>query len=206
MVHDSTVEEITTRTMRDLTVEGEPRRVLVARAIKPSRLDRDRHDRMRKGDYSSPINVELLAAIAGSDRPVDAVIFDNDNNWGFDEGLDDEELAELGYHMTRSQLALYRNAARSGVRVVVGVGFGSREVDGYTRGGERVVEELERAQQSAAPSESSSQLDLWLIDHLTLWTTAPLEEFLDDRLPEVLHKADRSRRQLERLLQALEKA
>ena len=160
---------------------------------------------MRVGNYASPINDEILAAVAAAEEPVSAIVFDAaSRDWGFAEDLDDSEVEELGYHMVRSQLNLYRRAARAGVRVVVGVGFGPREVDGYTRGGDRVVEELERTVQDRNESDSSgSRLDLWLIDHLTLWTTTDLDDFLEHRAAEVIATAERGRRKLQKLLDAL---
>lgn len=179
--------------------------MLVVRVVSPARMDRARLERMREGNYASPVNDEILASVAEAGRPVAAIVFDADSpDWGFTDDLTEEEVGELGYHMIRSQLNLYRRAARAGVRVVVGVGFGPREVDGYTRGGDRMVEELERTLQDRSAADSSaSQLDLWLIDHLTLWTTASLDEFLDHRVAEVIGSADRGRRKLERLLAAL---
>jgi hypothetical protein len=183
----------------DVATPVGPRRAVVATPSRPVRLDRARLERMRAGNYASPVNDDLLALLQRD--PVSAILFDGGSpHWGFTADLSDEEVSELGFHMLRSQLRLFRDAARRGVHVAVGVGLGTREVYGYLHGAERLQWELERRVAKGETDAALARLDLWLLDRMTLWTALGADAFLEERLAEVLVGAERRRKRLDSLL------
>jgi hypothetical protein len=184
-----------------------PRVALMAAPRVRMRLGRDRLAKLRAGDYESEINRRLLAAVDRAGHAIHVLIFDaggaEGGSWGFDEGLDTAEIEELGYHLIKSQLRLYLEAAKRGVLTVVGVRFGERELSGYERGTDRLAAELER---EIAEGEDSriGRFNLWLIDHIGLWSSQPLDSFLRERAAETTATAERHRRQILRLLEDLD--
>jgi hypothetical protein len=183
----------------DVATPVGPRRAVVAAPARPVRLDRARLERMRAGNYASAVNDDLLEFLKR--EPVSAILFDGGSpDWGFTADLSDDEVSELGFHMLRSQLRLFRDAARCGVHVVVGVGLGAREVYGYLHGAERLQWELESRVAKGEADAALARLDLWLLDRMTLWTALGADAFLDERLAEVLVGAVRRRKRLDTLL------
>lgn len=179
------------------------RNALIASPRVRLRLGKDRLEGLRQGDYDSAVNRKLLEAVDHADHPIHIIIFKaggtDEGSWGFEDDLSDEETIELGYHLIRSQLRLYMEAAERGVFTVVGVEFGKRELSGYERGTDRLAEELERDISDGGDS-SVGKFKLWLIDHIGLWSPLSLEEFLGERAGEATAAAERHRRQIERLL------
>jgi hypothetical protein len=183
------------------------RRALIAAPRQPVILGRERLAALRADDFSSPINERLLAAIDTAEEPIHVVIFKagGTGGWHFDDGLDADTCAELGYHLLRSQLRLYRDAATRGVFNVIGVEFGARELEGYARGTDRLAAELEH-QIADANDSAVARFDLWLIDHVGLWSGASLEEFLRDSAADATATAERHQRQIARLMAEIDAA
>jgi hypothetical protein len=179
------------------------RNALIAAPRTKLRLGPQRLERLRGGDYESSVNRKLLDAVDHADQPIHIIIFKaggaGDGSWGFADELSDTEAIEMGYHLIKSQLRLYLEAADRGVFTVVGVEFGKRELAGYERGTDRLAEELERDISEGADS-SVGRFNLWLIDHIGLWSSLALDEFLLERAGEATASAERHRRQIERLL------
>jgi hypothetical protein len=191
---------------REFPTRNGPRIALVAAPRRRIRLGRPRLDALRAGDYESPINDKLLVALDHVERPVHVIVFRaggvTGQAWAFEDSLTDEECVELGYFLIRSQLQLYVEAARRGVLTVIGVEFGPRELAAYERGTDRLADQLEREIAEGADS-SIGRFNLWLIDHIGLWTPLPLEQFLAERAPEAAATAERHQRQIRRLLDEL---
>ena len=179
------------------------RNALIAAPKLRLRLGRERLLRLREGQFGSEINKKLLDAVDHADHPIHLIIFKaggaGTGNWGFAEDLSDEDAVELGYFLIRSQLRLYLEAARRGVFTVVGVEFGDRELAAYDRGTDKLAAELEREISDGADS-TVGRFNLWLIDHIGLWSSLLLEDFLDQRAPEATATAERHQRQIQRLL------
>ncbi len=191
---------------REVDVEGQARRVLVARPVVDVRLDVERLERMRKGDFVSRVDLEILQAVGRCGGTVAVVVFDaacgtGRPSWAFETGLEDEQRMELGQNLVRSQLTLYRELIRMKAGGLIGVGFGSVELAALQRGAVRTASELSEELETAAPSRAARiQVDLWLIEHAALWTGLPLETYLNERLAAEIAARDRKRPEIEALL------
>jgi hypothetical protein len=187
----------------ELDTRNGPRRALVAAPKQAVSVGRARLEALRGGDFSSPINDRLLAAVDGSSDPIHLIILKaggaDGGHWRFETGLDEQTTSELGYYLIRSQLRLYREAAKRGVFNVIGVEFGSTELDAYGRGTDRLASELER-EIAGATDSAIARFDLWLIDHVGLWSGASLQSFLRDNAADATAVGERHRRQIVRLL------
>ena len=53
---------------------------------------------------------------------------------------------------------------------------------------------------SLEADSSVGRFNLWLIDHIGLWSSLLLEDFLEQRAPEATATAERHQRQIQRLL------
>ena len=191
-----------------------PRIVAIGTPSRRGILDRSRLDRIRGGEFKSRANDFLIAALAARATPVHAIVFragaEGGGHHEIASDISDEEISEHGRWMVAQQLALYERAARHGVRVLVGIEFGQREVMGYDKGSAQLAEELELVladPQDHTPAElAAARLRLWLVDHLAMWTGTALEPFLQDKLPAALVAAERSGKVLQRLLHDLDVA
>jgi hypothetical protein len=197
---------------REVDVGGHARQVLIARPAVEVRLDAERLERMRKGDFASLVDLEILQAVAGRDSKVSIVVFDardaeSKPSWRFDVELDDAQRMEFGLHLLKSQISLYRELVRLGVSGLVGVGFGSFELAAFQRGTVRVVTELSEELESADPPRAAQiDIDLWLIEHAATWTGLPLAEYMKGKLAEEIAERDRKRPEIDRLLEAAAKS
>jgi hypothetical protein len=191
---------------REVQVDGEPRAVLVARPSAPVRIDAQRLERMRTGDFVSRVDMEILNAVGKRDGGVAIVVFDAvgaapDAGWGFDPQLDDEQRMDLGLYLLRSQVSLYRELVRLGATGLVGVGFGSRELAAFQRGTARIVTELSEELEDAAPERAAHiEVDLWLIEHAATWTGLPLDSWLQSKLSDELRRRDGKQSEIRDLL------
>jgi hypothetical protein len=189
-LHDETVE-----------VDGEAHRILVVTPTDRIVIGRDRLDRIRAGDARSIID-ELVLDRARTWTPrIEAVVFvahdGEDRCWSFAADLGPEEIDELGYEMVRAQLALYRGLLDAGIHALTGIALPAAEHAAFVRGTERLAAEIERELQGADRARASVlRLDLWLLDHLALWTPASPERFFAAQLPELLSLLQRRRRQI----------
>ena len=168
------------------------------------RITRDRLDRIRAGDNGSEVDDAMVEAARTWEEPVQVVLFrarrtDPDRSWGFAEDLSEAEADAIGYEMVRAQLSLYRRLVANGIFALVGTEMGPREVDLFARGTERLSRELEQVRASGGPRGNVAALNLWLLDHLALWTSHPLDEFVRDKLPRILGMLERRGAELQEL-------
>lgn len=193
---------------RKLDVAGSRRVVLVARPAVEIRLDLERLEGMRKGNFVSRVDLEILQAVADRPSALALVIFDARGTdgqplWGFDPELEDEHRMELGRSLLRSQLTLYRQLVSKNVAGLVGVGFGSFALAAFQRGTVRIVTELSAELETATPEQAAEiAIDLWLIEHAATWTGLPLDEYLATKLADELLGRERKRPEIEKLLAA----
>lgn len=196
----------------EVQVRGEPRLVLVARPAVEIRLDAERLERMRRGDFVSRVDMEILQAVASRGGKVAVVVFDASStdrgaSWAFDERLDDEQRMEIGRFLLGSQVTLYRELIRMKASGLVGVGFGSFELAAFQRGTVRVVTELSEELESAEPRRAAQlEVDLWLIEHAAKWTGLALAQYVATALADELAERDGKREDIERLLAAASRA
>lgn len=196
---------------REVEVDGRTRLVLLARPEVEIRLDAERLERMRKGDFASLVDLEILRTVAARGNEVSIVVFDardaeSKSNWKFDPELDDEQRMDFGFHLLRSQISLYRELVRLGASGLVGVGFGSFELAAFQRGTVRVVTALSEELESAEPARAAQiDVDLWLIEHAATWTGLPLAEYIKGKLAEEIVERERKRPEIDRLLEAATK-
>jgi hypothetical protein len=193
---------------RELDVGGERRKVLVARPAYGVRLDAQRLERMRKGDFVSRVDMEILQAVGAELGAIALVVFDAASHdeqlgWAFDPGLEDEQRMELGHLLLGSQLALYRELVRMKSSGLVGIGFGSFELAAFQRGTVRVVTELSNELESAEPARAAQiEIDLWLIEHAATWTGLPLDQYFETKIVDEIASRDAKRPEIEQLLAA----
>jgi hypothetical protein len=124
-----------------------------------------------------------------------------DASWGFDEDLDHDELMALGYHQMRAQLKLCRRALVLGTVAVVNTDLNPRDFDALLEGWRSFSRALHK--KAELERDVKEDADLFLLDHFTLWTTRPMDEFRDQGLPAVFDLAQRYRGRLESLKQRL---
>lgn len=192
--------------------DGRRRRGLLAKPDGVIETGRERLERIRAGDRGSTLDDQIVETVTSWPDPIDVVLFcachgDPERSWGFSPELDEEETAQLGFEMVRTQLALYRRLVQQGVFALVGTEMGEREYEAFRKGAERLAEELEARIRDADEGEAAdARLELWLLDHLALWTPHKLDDVLADDLPKVLTVLDRRKQQLESLREALPSA
>jgi hypothetical protein len=205
-VADAADDTVLSFNYRARVIEGETRAVLVARPMVEIRLDSERLAGMRRGDFVSRVDLEILQALTERDQEVALVVFDaqspeGDGRWGFDPELDDEERMELGHHLLRSQLTLYRRLLEMNVGGLVGVGFGTIALAVFQRSAVRIVTELSRELESASPQRAAQiEIDLWLVEHAATWTGLTLEEYFATKLNDEIVSRERKRPEIETLL------
>jgi hypothetical protein len=194
---------------RRIDVGGTTRLVLVARPSVQMRLDAERLDRMREGDFASRVDLEILQEVAARGGDVAVVVFDAGGHepepaWAFDPDLDDEQRVELGRYLLTSQVQLYRELVRMKATGLVGVGFGSRELAAFQRGTVRIVTDLSEQRESAEPAEAAKfDVDLWLVEHAATWNGLPIDDYLATKLPGEVAERDAKREEIDALLRAL---
>jgi len=189
---------------------GAARCVLLAVPRNAVVIDRDRLQSYRARGNASELDLEITREVAAWPRKVDVVLFramhqhPEAARWSFAYELTSEELDELGVGMVRSHVHLFRALAKLGVLAFAGIEFGEREFSALRRGTERVTAELERSVGRDRQSPSAlDRLDLWLLDHLALWSTHPLKQFVSDDLPGLLALMDRRTLHVRRMLEKI---
>lgn len=148
----------------------------------------------------SAIDGEIVKQVASWPQPVDVVLLrswggDENRSWGFDPSLGDAETDALGYRIMQGQLAFYRQVISLGVFALVATDLTAREFDALVRATVRLGRELgTRAKQG--DGDPSHATDRFILDHFSLWTTRPFDEFVLQGLPEVFNLVDRYRDRL----------
>lgn len=167
------------------TTAGE-RKAWILSPIERVRVGRDRLERYRReGPTSAPLDLEMLAAVRRTGDESQLVVFcgrdaQGEGSWGFEEGLTKDEARELGHHLVREQLPVYRRLVAAGVYAVLHVDFGPTEVDAYQHGTRRLLEELEAGSIPEVTGDpeglSILQADRWILHNLCFFFTLPLED------------------------------
>lgn len=185
------------------TPEGR-RAALVVTPTSRIRVGRARLEQVRAGDRHSPVDDAVVDRLAEQERSLEVVLLrswggSEDRSWGFSEDLGRAELDDVGYELMRGQLVLFRRMVPLGVSALVATDLVAREFDAIVRGTRRLSLELGeriRAGQAAADAE----VDRFIIEHFSLFTTRPYDEFLHQGLPAVFHLVDRHRDKLRALV------
>lgn len=150
------------------------------------RVGRERLERYRTvGPTGAELDREMLAAIRTLTDDPQVVVFragagDDRGSWAFGEDLSREEAHELGYHLARDQLPIYRRLVAAGVFALLHVEFGPVEVDAYQHGTRRLLEELEAGSIPEVATDPGGlailQADRWILHNLTFFFTLSLED------------------------------
>lgn len=176
------------------TRSGE-RTVLVARPTRKLRLGRDRLARLREGDRNNELDDLIIDELQKHDEPPEGILMQcwdgADASWGFDEELDHEELTALGYHLMRGQLKLCRRALVLGTVAVCSTDLTPRDFDAVLEGWRRLSRELR--DKGELERNLKEEVDLFLLDNFSLWTTRPMAEFRDQALASVFDLIERKR-------------
>jgi hypothetical protein len=183
--------------------------VLVLEPTTPLVSGRERLTRLQGADLTSSVDDAVVEAVRGAGPEMAAVVFRADPGsgagWRFDPTLPEPEALKLGALMMRSHLHLYRRLVEERVAAFFGVELDGRTHRCLLHGADVVARACEATiAADSGPERARARLELWLLDHLALWTTTRLEEFLHNRLPEALRLLDRRRRELESLRARLE--
>lgn len=154
--------------------------------------------RIEQGRVDEVIQAELLAHANADVFILRGRNDDGTGSWTIDPGLDDESARELGYLLIRSQLLTYRALVHHGVLGHFHTDWGGRECNVLANGMEQLAGELRRSNPKEPPPEV--ELDIWILEHLTFFLFAPLDEVLTTFLPRVLPQLEHRRERLRRLL------
>jgi hypothetical protein len=176
------------------------RRALVVTPAERLRVGRVRIDSTKSGDRGSAVDDEIVRQVAQWPHKVDVVLLrswggSDDRSWGFDPALGDDEVDELGYELMRDQLAFFRRIIGLGTYALAATDLSAREFDAMLRGTLRLTRELS-ARIVAGDSDGADELDRWILDHFSLWTTRPFDEFVLQALPSLFTLVDRHAQKL----------
>lgn len=179
----------------EITLGEKVRRVLVVTPIAPIRVGRERLVAIGDGDPSSPVDDEIVERLASWPSSVGVLLLrswcgDESRSWGFADDLTADEVAQLGVALTRSQLLFFRRILARGLHAMVATDLTAREFDAMRQGtmtlSQRFAEQARGVGLSAA-----EQVDRWILEHFSLWTTRPFEEFVAHGLPDLFNLADK---------------
>lgn len=128
-------------------------------------------------------------------------------SWTFAAEFSTDELSEVGYHMARSHIPLYRRLVAAGCLLILHVDLGFREAEAMKEGSARLRDEIERGGSSGSTSRfqagSVRQLDLWMLRHLTMFLASSFETVMGGTLPSMWSVVDRRAAATRSLVEAL---
>lgn len=170
-----------------LTRSG-PRMALVMTPQLPVIVGHMRMAQLRHDAGPGPIDEEMLKEVRRRNGRVQILMMrgqndDGSGRWSIDPSLTDEEAAELGYLLNKSQIPTYRRFLALGVIVYVHAEFGRREADAFRRGADRLLEELQKAPEKDAATMAIRRVDAWILRNLTFFFSLGASAVLTDVLP-----------------------
>lgn len=176
------------------------RRALVVTPAERLRVGRARIDATKAGDRGSDVDDAIVQQVSKWPHEVDVVLLrswggSDDRSWGFDPALSDDEVDELGYQLMRDQLAFFRRIIALGTYAIAATDLSTREFDAMVRGTMRLGREI-TARIGAGTADEADRLDRWILDHFSLWTTRPFDEFVLQALPSLFTLVDRHSQKL----------
>lgn len=181
-------------------VFGTRRRALVVTPAQKIRVGRGRLGATVPSGRASEVDSEIVSRLRAWPHAVDVLLLrswggDEGRSWGFEADLADAEIDAVGYAIMRDQLAFFRDAIRLGVYGIVSTDLTAVEFDAMRRATTRLSRELGlRAKSGTATVDD--EVDRWILEHLSLWTTRPFDEFVLQGLPELFALVDRHRGRL----------
>lgn len=181
----------------EIATAGGTRRTLVVTPAERIRVGAARLVDGTTTGAPSAIDDAIVRRIADWPRPADVVLLrswggDEERSWGFDPSLDDAQTDALGYRLMLGQLAFYRQVLRLGVFALVATDLDARAFDALLRGSMRLGREL-GARAKRGDTDPSLVADRWILEHVSLWTTRPFDEFVLQGLPALFGLVDRHR-------------
>ena len=176
------------------------RHALVVTPDERIRVGRGRLDSTRAGDRGSEVDDEIVRQVGAWPKKIDVVLLrswggSEDRSWGFAPELSEPEVDDLGYELMRDQLAFFRRIIGLGTYALAATDLSAREFDAMLRGTLRLTRELSGRIASGAADEVD-ELDRWILDHFSLWTTRPFDEFVVQTLPSLFALVDRHSQRL----------
>lgn len=181
-------------------VLGAPRRALVVTPAQKIRVGRSRLTAPTVEGKPSDVDSEIVRQLGAWPQRVDVVLLrswggDEGHSWGFAADLEPDEVDAVGYALMRDQLAFFRDVIRLGVFGIVSTDLTAVEFDAMRRATTRLSREL-ASRAKAGIATADDELDRWILEHLSLWTTRPFDEFVLQGLPELFGLVDRHRGRL----------
>lgn len=173
------------------------RGVRVVHVCAPSRhivVGRARLEELRAGTASS-VDQEIIDHASESAGEDQLFVFrgrndDGSGSWGFDDSLSDEEKAEVGRLLVKSQLDTYRQMVAAGVFALVHADWPKDAVAAYEDGTAELLAELEQSsirEVDADPSETArDKIDRWILSQMTFFYALPFEQVVRDVLRQQL--------------------
>jgi len=158
-------------TPREVVTVGHMRMAQLRDRTAPSALDQEilRQVRRRSG------RIQILMLRGQND--------DGSGAWQIDPSLGDDEAAELGYWIARSQLPSHRRLLASGLLAFLHVHFGSRDVSALRRGVDRLTAEMQSERDLGDELSAIRKVDLWVLRHLSFYFSLSSAQVLHDQLP-----------------------
>ncbi|MEM9069017.1 MAG: hypothetical protein AAGE52_10955 [Myxococcota bacterium] len=103
-----------------------------------------------------------------------------DGSWRFAEDLSETERFELGFQLVADELATYRRLVAAGVFALVHVEWGTKEMEAYRKGTERLLDELEASSVPEVGGDPSAvaidRADRWILRNLTHYYDGSFDE------------------------------
>ena len=110
--------------------------------------------------------------------------------WAMQPDLSRPEREELGYHLMRSHLPLYRRLLELGIWAHVRVDWGPNEIEGLEAGAARLAEEL--------AAQPEAKRDHWILQVHSQWLLTSYEDCKAAILPRIARVVESRRRAYER--------
>lgn len=185
-----------------------PRNVLLAVPTREIVLGRDRLEQTRAGTMHGEVDRAIISAVEAR-GDVHALLFrakgvDADARWHLADDLSKDEATELTVSLLRGQVEMFCRLARHSMFAFTSADFGPREVAAYERAAQALISDLEQKLVDARGVDAARlRLELWLLERQAAWSSRPFASFVDQKLPSYLVAAERQRKTLLRMLDAL---
>jgi hypothetical protein len=168
-------------------------------------VGRERIQRLRRPTGMNDVDRWLLEQAASRADRAKVVLFravnnDGDRVWQFDPSLNDNELEEGGYVLTRALLPLHRRVLASGMVLMVHTDWGLRECYAMRHGVRKLKAEL---QKSAGKADPVVEADRWILSNMLLHVALSMNHVVTELLPGHLAMLERRRVFLKTLVASL---
>lgn len=178
-------------TRRTVETTSGPRQVLVGVPLDDAVMTVRTLEELRSDAPTGLPHESLVAAVRASREPIDAVVLrgrasDGSGQFRLPRSLDDDQLEEVGYLLTRAQLRAWRPLLTNGVLAIARVELRMWELAALRSGATRLLAEL----------DGTASDDAWLLKNAVLNSGVGIDTALGELLPQRLHEIAAARARL----------